>query len=128
MKRDCLVCGEKVIGRSDKKFCGDACRNTYNNALNRDTNNRIRNINNQLRKNHRILQKLNPNLNTKVSKATLVYSGFSFDYFTGITHSKNGDFMRCVYDQAYMPLKDEQSVLIKKIDPPLQVMLTGNTS
>ena len=31
----CLECGEKIIGRSDKKFCNDACRNSYNNKQNK---------------------------------------------------------------------------------------------
>ena len=30
-KRRCLECNEEIIGRSDKKFCDDQCRNAYNN-------------------------------------------------------------------------------------------------
>jgi len=49
-ERYCLECGEPLIGRSDKKFCDDQCRNAYNNKLNRDHINLYRNINNKLRK------------------------------------------------------------------------------
>jgi len=56
MKRHCFECGEPLKGRIDKKFCDDACRNSYNNRVNKDTKNLIRNTNNRLRKNYRILE------------------------------------------------------------------------
>ena len=56
MDKYCLECGEKLIGRVDKKFCSDYCRNSYHNKLNKDTKNLMRNINNILRKNYRILE------------------------------------------------------------------------
>jgi hypothetical protein len=34
----------------DKKFCSDGCRNAYNNKINKDSNNYMRNTNNKLRK------------------------------------------------------------------------------
>ena len=36
-ERKCLECGTVLKGRSDKKFCSDYCRNTYNNKVNRDS-------------------------------------------------------------------------------------------
>ena len=71
MARQCEECGERVIGRADKKFCSDACRNAFNNALNKDNKNLVRNINNRLRKNYRILETLNTKDKTKVKKTTL---------------------------------------------------------
>lgn len=35
MKRKCKVCGEELVGRSDKKFCSSGCRSYYNNLKNR---------------------------------------------------------------------------------------------
>ena len=46
LSRKCPECGDKIIGRVDKKFCSDQCRNTYNNRLNSDASNTVRNINN----------------------------------------------------------------------------------
>jgi len=40
----------KIVGREDKKFCSDSCRNAYNNKINKDSTNYMRNINNKLRK------------------------------------------------------------------------------
>jgi len=53
--KQCLECDNEIKGRIDKKFCSDYCRNAYNNKLNKDSNNLVRNTNNRLRKNYRIL-------------------------------------------------------------------------
>ena len=58
--RKCLVCGKPLKGRSDKKFCDDYCRSSYNNDLKSAANNYIRNVNNALGKNRRILESLLP--------------------------------------------------------------------
>jgi len=115
MERSGFECGDTVVGRSDKKFCCDTCRNTFNNARNRDSINLIRNTHNRLRKNYRILGDLNPNGKTEVSLATLLNQGFSFEYITGISPSEEGGFYRHVYDQAYLPLENGLYLLVKKI-------------
>uniref|UniRef100_UPI00374D4ADE DUF2116 family Zn-ribbon domain-containing protein n=2 Tax=Ferruginibacter sp. TaxID=1940288 RepID=UPI00374D4ADE len=58
--KKCLTCGKTIKGRTDKKFCDDYCRNGYNNQLKAGDNNYVRNINNALRKNRRILESLLP--------------------------------------------------------------------
>ena len=35
--KNCLECSEKIVGREDKKFCSDGCRNSYNNKINKDS-------------------------------------------------------------------------------------------
>ena len=84
MDRTCPECGDKIIGREDKKFCSDGCRNAYNNKINKDSNNYMRNINNKLRRNYRILAELNTEGKTKTTKGNLVGRGFDFDYFTNL--------------------------------------------
>ena len=54
----CLECETPLIGRIDKKFCNDMCRNSYNNLLNKDANEYVRKVNVILRKNRRILSSL----------------------------------------------------------------------
>lgn len=114
MLKQCLECGEKLIGRIDKKFCSDGCRNTYNNRLNKDSKNLIRNVNNKLRKNYRILELLNPNQKTKVSRNKLIEKGFDFNYITSIYTTKAGKVYYFVYDQGYLPLEDEYYALVKR--------------
>ena len=81
MSKGCLECGDKIIGREDKKFCSDGCRNAYNNKMNKDSNNLMRNINNKLRKNYRILSELNPDEKSKTTKTKLLSKGFDFEFF-----------------------------------------------
>ena len=39
MKKQCPECEDPIIGRTDKKFCSDGCRNSYNNRVNKDQKN-----------------------------------------------------------------------------------------
>lgn len=114
MERACLECGEKVIGRSDKKFCSDVCRNAFNNALNRDSKKLIRNTHNRLRKNYRILEGLVAEGKTKVAHATLLQLGFSFHYVTEVQLIKKSLDCRYVYDHGYIPLEKNTYRLVKK--------------
>lgn len=114
MIKTCLECNEKIVGREDKKFCSDVCRNAYNNKINKDTNNYMRNINNKLRKNFRILSALNTNGKTNVTKAKLISNGFDFDYFTNVLTTKTGNTYHFVYNQGYMMLENDWYMLVKK--------------
>ena len=114
MQKSCLECGEKIVGRVDKKFCSDYCRNAYNNNRNKDSKNLVRNINNQLRKNYRILEELNPEGKSKTSKSKLISKGFNFEYITSIYTTKAGTVYYFVYDQGYLPLEGEYYALVKK--------------
>lgn len=114
MIKNCLECNEKIVGREDKKFCSDGCRNSYNNKINKDSTNYMRNINNKLRKNYRILNELNVDGKSKVSRSKLSSKGFHFDYFTTILNTKSGNMYYFVYDQGYMILENEYYMLVKK--------------
>lgn len=113
--KQCLECGKEVIGRVDKKFCSDYCRNSYNNKINRDTKNLIRNTNNLLRKNYRILEKINPNQKTKTTKDALLRLGFNFNYFTSIYKTKTGKVYFFIYDQGYLELENGYYAVVKRI-------------
>ena len=114
MKKECPECGATIVGRVDKKFCSDACRNSFNNRVNKDSKNLIRNTNNRLRKNYRILDALNPKDKTKISRAKLIERGFDFNYFTSIYTTKVGKVYYFVYDQGYLPLEGDYYALVKR--------------
>lgn len=116
LMKTCLECGEVIKGRSDKKFCSDACRNAFNNKQNKDFNNLMRNINHQLRKNYRILSGLNSSGKTTVPRSTLHHHGFDFNYLTQLVVYKNGSEYRFIYDQGYKILEDDRVLLVKKED------------
>jgi predicted nucleic acid-binding Zn ribbon protein len=114
MDKTCLECGDKIVGREDKKFCSDGCRNAYNNKINKDSTNYMRNTNNKLRKNYRILSELNVEGKSKTTKTKLLSKGFDFDYLTNILNTKTGNTYYFVYDQGYMHLDHDFYVLVKK--------------
>ncbi|MGY5850718.1 hypothetical protein [Salegentibacter sp. F14] len=114
MQKACLQCGEKVLGRVDKKFCSDYCRNAYHNNLNKDRKNLVRNVNNRLRKNYRILEECNPTEKTTTTKNKLLAKGFNFDYITSIYTTKSGKIYYFVYDQGYLPLDNGFYALVKR--------------
>lgn len=112
--KNCLECQEKIVGREDKKFCSDGCRNSYNNKINKDSTNFMRNVNNKLRKNNRILSDLNPDGKGKTTKTKLFSKGFDFEYFTNILNTKNGNTYYFVYEQGYLYLENDYVMLVKK--------------
>ena len=85
--KNCIECGENFSGREDKKFCSDGCRNAFNNKINKDSTNYMRNINNKLRKNYRILSALNDDGKSKTTKSKLLSKGFDFEFMTTILFS-----------------------------------------
>ncbi len=115
-KPTCLECGYEIIGRSDKKFCSDQCRNTYNNRLKKDANNFVRNVNGVLRKNRRILAELNPDGKAKVPFQKLKDKGFNFDYFTNMYRTKAGKTYFYCYEYGYLPIENDYYFLVLKQD------------
>ena len=101
-------------GRRDKKFCSDQCRVSHWNEQNRDTSKFMTNINNYLRKNRRILEKLNPKGKSKVTKTQLLDEGFRFSYFTNEYITKTGNVYRFCYEQGYIQLENDVFALVIK--------------
>jgi len=112
MKKNCIECGASFIGRADAKFCSPHCRSNYNNRQNRDFNNFMRNINNILRKNRRILAQLNPKGKAKVHRDKLLAEGFKFSYFTNEYVTKSGNAYRFCYDQGYLEVDNDYYALV----------------
>lgn len=112
--RKCIVCGDKMKGRADKKYCSDGCRVAYHNENNRDSSNFMRNITNILRKNRRILAALNPNGKARTSKTELLDHGFKFSYFTNIYKTKAGKVYYFCYDQGYIELGEGKYAIVTR--------------
>ena len=112
MKKQCAECGELFIGRSDKRFCSAACRSTFHNRQNSDQTNFIRNINNILRKNRRILEDFNPDGKASVHRDQLIAEGFKFSYFTNEFITRTGNTYRFCYEQGYIERDDGYLTLV----------------
>jgi len=112
--RKCLECDAQLNGRRDQKFCTDYCRNAYNNRFNEDANNYMRRINSILRKNRRILERLNPEGKVTVDAMALAEEGFNFHYFTNIYKTKKGSEYYFCYDRGYLKMDNNQYMLVHK--------------
>jgi hypothetical protein len=102
-----------MAGRADKKFCSDMCRNSYNNRLNSDTYNVVRNTNNQLRRNRRILEEICPGEKARAAKSTLLAKGFDFSLLTSLRPTQKGNVYYFVYDYGYLELENDQYLIVK---------------
>ena len=113
-ERNCPECGKSVFGRVDKKFCNDSCRNAYNNKANAASTNYMRNVNNVLSKNRRVLIELNPDGKRKTLKEKLFKKGFDFDFHTSTYTTLSGDTYYFCYEQGYLLLDDGYVLLVQR--------------
>lgn len=112
----CIECGIEIKGRVDKKYCSDQCRTAYNNRLNSDETTYVRNVNNILRRNRRVLLELNPEGKSRVSRTKLKAKGFDFTYFTSTYTTKEGSLYFYCYEQGYLPIEKDFFLLVVKKD------------
>ena len=113
-EKTCLDCGTVIRGRADKKFCNDLCRNNYNNQLNSNRYNLIRNVNNILKRNRRIIEELNPSGKTKTTTTKMAAKGFNFKYLTNKYDTANGKTYHFCYEYGYLPLDGDEVLLVKR--------------
>ncbi len=114
-----MLCGKQVRGRIDKKFCDDYCRNSFNNKLKGLSGNLVRNINNALGKNRRILEGIicsGDNGSAKTNKEKLMQMGFQFKYLTHVHRTKAGKNYNYCYDYGYLPLENDWFLVVKTKD------------
>jgi predicted nucleic acid-binding Zn ribbon protein len=116
--KTCLACGKPLKGRIDKKFCDDYCRNNYNNQQKAKGSHSsfVRNINNALLKNRKILESILPpgEETAKANKDKLMRLGFQFKYLTHIYTTKTGKTYYYCYDYGYLPLDHDWYLIVKK--------------
>tara|TARA_B100001287_G_C22542796_1_gene462957 strand:+ start:403 stop:777 length:375 start_codon:yes stop_codon:yes gene_type:complete len=112
-----LECETPLVGKVDKKFCNDMCRNSYNNLINKDANEYVRKVNVILRQDRRILSSLmNGSDKGKANKEQLLLNCFNFYYYTNICQTKQGKKYYFNYELGYLELEEEQFALVKKQD------------
>ena len=115
-KRICLHCGDELRGRSDQKYCSDACRNAYHNTSQNDAAKFMRGINKTLRKNRSVLENLCPFDKAKSNSEQLSASGFNFNYHTNIYTTKKGQVYTFCYNYGYLRLNENDIIIVKKKD------------
>ena len=115
--KTCLHCNKTIKGRTDKKFCDDYCRNIFNNQLKSSTNNLVRNTNNILGKNRRIIESFfeEESIYIKIKKEILINSGFLFSYNTKCKKLAKGSCIYYCYEYAFLPISEDYCILIREV-------------
>ena len=113
--KTCLLCGKKTSGRSDKKFCSDACRYEFNNQKRVSNNEPLYIINAILTKNRSILNKICVGQSTIITYDELISKEFNFDYFTNLQVDNKKQIYYFCYDFVYIPIYDRQIKKVKVI-------------
>jgi hypothetical protein len=83
-----------------------------------DTSNYIRNVNNILRKNRRVLEELIPPEagTAKTTKSKMIDRGFNFHHLTSIYTTKKGTTYYYCYEYGYLPLSSDYYFIVKRKD------------
>ena len=74
----------------------------------------VRNVNNTLRKNRRILTELCKGEKVKTSRDKLLQAGFNFNYFTNTYTTKQGSTYHFVYDMGVLELENEGVLIVRR--------------
>lgn len=114
MTQKCQNCGDNFVGRSDKKFCSDQCRNTFNNKVKRENEKLIVNINKALRKNRKILKQFNPEGKTTIRREYLEKLGFNFNFHTHTFTTNNNNTYKFCYEYGYLELDNIKVLIINQ--------------
>ena len=110
----CPVCGSKIVGRKDKKFCDVQCRVSFHQMMNNDCDRMIRKLNNRLKKNRRILNHFDELGKVICSTSQLLFMGFDFSIHTSIYISENGDTYYYCYDRGYVSEGRDKYAIVKR--------------
>lgn len=116
--KKCLFCQKNLKGRIDKKFCNDYCRNNYNNLqkTNGQLHPMVRNINQALLKNRKILQEILPDNEemAKVHYDKLTQKGYQFKYHTHTYANKKGQTYFFCYEYGFLPLESNWYLVVRR--------------
>ena len=113
--KKCLACDKPLLGRIDKKFCNDYCRNAYNNQTKASHSSTVRKINHILLKNRRILETvLGVEETTRTTKENLLNQGYQFKYLTHTYTNPKGSIYFFCYEFGYLPLENDWYLVVKR--------------
>lgn len=114
-KKLCQECHAMLFGRSDKKFCDTYCKTAFHNKYNRSHHEKIKHINDLLKKNRQILKILVEAGITETPRLTLLNAGFHFQFFTHqLTDAHKFNVHYC-YEYGYAETSADQIRILSDI-------------
>ncbi|MCZ4410352.1 hypothetical protein O3Q51_16165 [Cryomorphaceae bacterium 1068] len=116
MRRKCKICHEPIVGRTDKIFCSQACKNVYHSKLRYASKKAAIEINGYLKRNHGILLELlgKNKSQIKVYRNALETKKFRFMYHTHLHVNSRGKTFYYIYNLAWMEFSDDEILIIRK--------------
>lgn len=101
-QRICLDCKKELTGRADKKFCDVHCKSSYHYKLRQEAVNFYTRVDQQLKKNRKILKQYNKAGKATVRSQTLMELGFDPNFFTHFWKNNKGDVYLFVYEFGFL--------------------------
>ena len=115
--KNCLNCGEVLVGRKDKKFCDGYCKSAYHYQQKQNNEDAFyKEVNIYLKQNRRLLKAYNRAGKSTVRREVLLEKGFRPDFFTHYWKNKSGDVYLFVFEFGFLRVRQngrEKYVLIK---------------
>lgn len=134
--RQCPTCGSRFNGRSDKRYCSEQCRTSFNLQRRKRTEAPLTAVLATLRRNRSILKDLCPQKKTWVSRDRLEALKFNPTVFSSIyRNNRNQSYYFCG-DYGFLPMHREgidvaliirREPFAKALDPWKAEIKTPNT-
>lgn len=105
--RKCPVCGDVIVGRSDKKYCSDQCRHTANQTKKQASEMPILEMNKTLRRNRTILKTLCPAGKSVVRKEVLDAMQYDGSVFSSIFVTNKKQIYYLCYEYGFTPILEK---------------------
>lgn len=113
--KSCAHCQKPIRGRSDKRFCDDACRANHNNEQRAREPAETRRINQLLRRNRNILAQLLSNrMACQLPEDDLAELGFCFKYVTHIASNNLSNIQFGCYEFYWKRLSQRRIEIRRK--------------
>lgn len=127
-RKHCEYCGKLVHGRSDKRFCDDYCRSSFNNEKRVADSKEMRKIISTLKLNRNILESIVAGgvEKVKVPREKLVRLGYNFKYHTGTYTDWKGNFYTYCFDYGFLQLDKDWLLVFRVIDEENQFEVDNN--
>lgn len=117
IQKQCLLCGENLKGRRDKKFCNPQCKSAYQyQKLQEETPPFYYTVHKQLMRNRKILKAYNKAGKATVRASVLLEEGFHPKVFTHYWKNRSGETYLFVFEYGFLKKNENgkpKFVLIK---------------
>ena len=120
MIKTCIACNRRFSGRTDKKFCNNACKNNYHNSLKVKLGQTENVILSSMRRNRLILEKLK--INDPVEKPVSYLENLGFDQsgLSGLKLNDDNSVQTTCYDYALVLREGTATIYKMRSGPSLE--------